>query len=80
MPTVGPLEYTLTFAYGLVAVVVVVVFLYALIVLAARVLHRILPATPAREDQALATLRERFARGEIDEVEYQHQRSVLQGS
>ena len=55
-------------------------FLYALIVLAARVLHRIVPATPSREDPALATLRERFARGEIDEAEYRHQRSVLQGS
>ena len=80
MPTVGPLEYTLTFAYGLVAIVVVIVFFYALIVLAARVLHRVLPATPTQEDPALATLRQRFARGEIDEDEYQRQRSVLQGS
>ena len=80
MPSVGPLEYALTFAYGLVGVVVVIVFLYALIVLALRILHRILPATSTREDPALTTLRERFARGEIDEAEYQHQRSVLQGS
>ena len=80
MPSVGPLEVALTFLYGLVAIVVVVVFLYGLIVLAARVLHRVVPAAPSREDPALATLRERFARGEIDEAEYRHQRSVLQGS
>jgi uncharacterized membrane protein len=80
MPTVGPLELAMTFFFGLVAIVVVVLFLYALIVLAARLLHRVLPATSSREDPALATLRERFARGEIDEAEYRHQRSVLQGS
>ena len=80
MPTVGPLEYTLTFAYGLVAIMIVIVFLYALIVLAARVLHRVLPATSPARIPALATLRERFASGEIDEAEYRHQQSVLQGS
>ena len=79
MPSVGPFEVAFTFLYSLVAIVVIVLFLYALIVLAVRLLHRVLPATPSREDPALATLRERFARGEIDEAEYLHLRSVLQG-
>jgi putative membrane protein len=34
------------------------------------------PAEPA-PDQALAILRERFARGEISEAEYEHARQVL---
>jgi uncharacterized membrane protein len=80
MPTVGPVELALTLFLGLAAVIVVALFLYALIVLAARLLHRVLPATPSHDDPALVTLRERFARGEIDEAEYRHQRSVLQGS
>jgi uncharacterized membrane protein len=32
-----------------------------------------------REDPALATLRERFARGEIDRAEYEERRAVLRG-
>jgi hypothetical protein len=32
-----------------------------------------------REDGALATLRERFARGEIDRAEYEERRAVLRG-
>ena len=32
-----------------------------------------------REDPALATLRERFARGEIDRTEYEERRAVLKG-
>ena len=32
-----------------------------------------------REDPALVTLRERFARGEIDRAEYEERRAVLKG-
>jgi putative membrane protein len=32
-----------------------------------------------REDPALTTLRERFARGEIDRAEYEERRAVLRG-
>lgn len=32
-----------------------------------------------REDEALATLRERYARGEIDRAEYEERRAVLRG-
>jgi uncharacterized membrane protein len=80
MPSIGPFEAALTALYGLVAIAVLVLFFYALIVLAARVVHRVLPATQAPPDPAIATLRDRFARGEIDEAEYKRQRSVLHGS
>ncbi len=36
------------------------------------------PATPP-QDPALVTLRERFARGEIDRAEYEERRSILLG-
>lgn len=35
------------------------------------------PSTGPAPDQALAILRERFARGEITEAEYEHARQVL---
>ncbi len=34
-------------------------------------------SVPAGDDRALSTLRERFARGEIDEAEYQQRRQAL---
>lgn len=80
MPSLGPLEVALTAVYGLVVIAVMIVFVYGPIMLAARLLHRVPPTTQAPPDPAIATLRDRFARGEIDEVEYQRQRSVLQGS
>lgn len=36
-----------------------------------------LPATKPGEDQALAVLRERYARGEIDHAEYEQRRAIL---
>jgi uncharacterized membrane protein len=49
----------------------------AIVVVAARGLHRLGPASPER-DPALDIARTRFAHGEIDEVEYERLRSVLQ--
>lgn len=34
---------------------------------------------PMADDRALSTLRERFARGEIDEAEYRQRRQALEG-
>lgn len=80
MPSVSPIESILTLAYAIVVVIALVLLMYALVVLVARVLHRFMPATPGGRDPALDALRTRFASGEIDEVEYRHLRSVLQGS
>jgi uncharacterized membrane protein len=37
------------------------------------------PAPPTPQDPALLTLRERFARGEIDRAEYEERRAILLG-
>ena len=37
----------------------------------------IAPSVPAGADRALGTLRDRFARGEIDRVEYEERRQAL---
>jgi uncharacterized membrane protein len=65
--------------FGVAAFLVVMLFLYALIVLVARALHRFMPATSPPRDPALDALRTRLATGEIDEAEFQRLRSVLQG-
>src|SRR3954451_6181946 len=51
----------------------------ALVYLARRLWHRPQLATPhgAADDAALRTLRERFARGEIDRAEYEERRQTL---
>jgi uncharacterized membrane protein len=54
-------------------------FLYALIVLVARTLHRFMPATSSSRDPAMDALRTRLATGEIDEAEFDRLRSILQG-
>jgi putative membrane protein len=76
-------------AFGLMAVVWFVlsiaftVLLVALVILGIRWLLRSLnsssPAAPSptAEDAALAVLRERFARGEIDADEYEQRRRTL---
>ena len=75
MPTPGPLEYII--AIG--AIVFIVIVSYALIVGVARGLHRLMPATTPPRDPAMDALRTRLANGEIDDVEFQRRRSVLQG-
>lgn len=37
------------------------------------------PAPPARYDSPLQTLEDRYVRGEIDQAEFEHRRSVLRG-
>ena len=58
---------------------VLVLFVYAMIVLTARTLHRFMPATTPPRDPAMDALRTRLANGEIDETEFQRLRSILQG-
>ncbi len=73
MPSVGPFE--IAIVVGMMAFVVVVA--YALIVLVARGLHRVMPATPPPRDPALDALRTRLAKGEIDDTEFERLRSVM---
>jgi uncharacterized membrane protein len=56
----------------------IVVFVYAMIVLVARTLHRFLPATTPPRDPAMDAVRTRLATGEIDEAEFDRLRSTLQ--
>ena len=63
---------------SLAGVAIVMLLLYAGIVLLARVLHRVMPATTPPRDPALDALRVRLASGEIDEPEFERLRSVLQ--
>jgi uncharacterized membrane protein len=62
---------------GLVLLVLIALLFYVLIVVVARTLHRFMPATTPH-DPALDALRTRLAQGEIDELEYQRLRSILQ--
>ena len=64
--------------FGIGAVLVMGLLLYAVIVLVARTLHRFMPATGPQRDPALDALRTRLATGEIDEAEFERLRSVLQ--
>lgn len=63
---------------GLVLLVLIALLFYVLIVVVARTMHRFMPATTPPRDPALDALRTRLARGEIDELEYQRLRSILQ--
>jgi uncharacterized membrane protein len=64
--------------FALVALVLIALLFYVLIVVIARTLHRFMPATTPPRDPALDALRTRLAQGEIDELEYQRLRSILQ--
>jgi putative membrane protein len=79
MPGVGLLEILVVFVIGAFWVAVI-----ALLILGARALTtRRGDAARTRDgsatDPAMDDLRGRFARGEIDEAEYQRRRSILQG-
>ena len=69
---------TLGALYSIAIFAVIVFAAYALIVLIARTLHRLMPATTSPRDPALDALRTRFANGDIDEAEFERLRSVLQ--
>jgi len=79
MPSVGPLELLVVIAIAAFWLAIIGLLAYAAVTLRRR--HRATagPAVPDVEDPAMAELRTRFARGEIDEVEYQRRRSVLEG-
>ena len=64
--------------WAILVIAVLMVALYAALVLLARTLHRFMPATTAGRDPAMDTLRQRFAAGDIDEVEFERLRSALQ--
>jgi uncharacterized membrane protein len=63
---------------GLVLLVAIALLFYVLIVVVARTMHRFMPAATPPRDPALDALRTRLANGEIDELEYQRLRSILQ--
>jgi uncharacterized membrane protein len=65
--------------FALLALILVALLFYVLIVVIARTLHRFMPATPPPRDPAIEALRTRLAQGDIDELEYQRLRSILQG-
>lgn len=66
---------------GLVGMLAFWVLVAGLIVYAVRAFGHTVPATavprPATADRALAVLRERFARGEVDVDEYQRRQRAL---
>jgi putative membrane protein len=64
---------------GFVMMVLVFVLIVAVIALVWRAVAGPAPHVPPRHDPALTALRERFARGEIDEAEYQARKRVLEG-
>jgi len=64
---------------GIGVFLVIGLFFYALIVLIARTMHRFMPPTSPPRDPAMDALRTRLATGEIDEVEFERLRSILQG-
>jgi uncharacterized membrane protein len=74
VPNAGIVELILVLA----TIVIFVVVAYAVIVLAARTMHRVMPATTPPRDPAMDALRIRLANGEIDEPEYERLRSTLQ--
>ncbi len=68
----------LGFLYAIAVFGVFVLLAYAVIVLAARTLHRYMPATSPPRDPAIDALRTRLANGDIDEAEFERLRTVLQ--
>lgn len=79
MPSVGPLEFLVVLLIAAFWISVVGLIIYGVLALLARVGGRSGEPPVNADDPALVSLRDRFARGEIDETEYQHKRSALQG-
>jgi uncharacterized membrane protein len=77
MPGVGPIELILSLAIAVIWLAVLGLLGYALIVLARKFLHRSNSAKTPPRDPAVEAARVRFARGEIDEYEYERLRSVI---
>ncbi|MGH9174251.1 MAG: SHOCT domain-containing protein [Vicinamibacterales bacterium] len=63
--------------FGIVWLIVVVAALVVAFRLIGRAISERRPAADDGHDTALGTLRERFARGEIDAAEYEERRRVL---
>jgi putative membrane protein len=70
------------FGYGMFFGPLVMILLVVAVVLAAVWMLRVLTGTRAaqKDDSALDTLKERFARGEIDRTEFEDRRKTLLGS
>jgi putative membrane protein len=69
---------------GWLVIVILLLLLAALVIAVVIALIRSLPglgtaATGPRQTEAELLLDERYARGEIDEIEYLHRRAVLRG-
>lgn len=73
MPDVGLPEIVVI----LLSIGLMILVPYTAIVLLARGLHRVMPATTTPRDLALDALRVRFANGDIDQMEFERLRSVL---
>ncbi len=76
MPNVGLPEIVVI----LLSIGLMILVPYTSIVLLARGLHRVMPATTTPRDPALDALRVRFANGDIDQMEFERLRSVLQAN
>jgi putative membrane protein len=72
---IGLIWIALSIAFTVLIIVLIVLGIRWLLQHSGSGLH----AGPPREDTALAVLRERFARGEIDADELRQRRSVLRG-
>ncbi len=79
MPSVGPIDVLIVLLIAALWVGVVGLTIYGALVLIGRVRGRSGGPTLSADDRAVATLRDRFARGEIDEAEYRRLRYVLRG-
>jgi putative membrane protein len=79
MPSVGPLEILVVIAIAAFWLAIIGLLAYAAVTLGRRRRATAGPVGPDLEDPAMADLRARFARGEIDEAEYQNRRAILQG-
>jgi len=78
MPDVGLLELLIVFLIGAFWIAVVGLIIYGAIAFGRR-RRPAVPRDATAVDPAVDDLRSMYARGEIDEVEFEHRRSLLQG-